>query len=258
MFNVYGAIDELVLHNFVLDDLKLTSSSKIGGINKLVLFSCIYSNSLSKKVPNQKKRCPDILAEVTELRLLNILSGSDLSVIDVIKQNGKLSKLTLDLDSQVFYLMTKNSSNEKQFNFARYNLFFKLLCSGQGFYANLTELELINFDLFDSFRHKHKIKEEDEDNDDWVAPLTDTFESLLTYLSTIQNLSIVLKERPKKVRTCIKCGFTKSEQPDKKIHSLNNREWSILLHPLLSENEDCTVKIFDHKGNRVFVRSKYI
>lgn len=259
LFNVYGAIDELALYNFVLDDLKLPSnSSKVGGINKLTLFSCIYSNSLSKKMPSQRKRCPDILTEVTELRLLNILSGGDLSVIDVIKQNGKLSKLTLDLDSQVFYLMIKNSSIEKQFNFARYNLFFKLLCSGQGSYANLTELELINFDLFDSFRHKHKTKEEDEDNDDWIAPLTDTFETLLTYLSTIQNLTIVLKEKPKKVRTCIKCGFTKSEQPDKKIHSLNNKEWSILLNPLLSENEDCTVKLFDHRGNRVFVRSKYI
>ncbi|CUM45531.1 uncharacterized protein AC631_04706 [Debaryomyces fabryi] len=259
LFNVYDTIDEVVLHNFVVDDLKLASnSSKIGGINRLTLISSIYSNSLSKKVPNQRKKCPEIFLDVTELRLLNILSGSDLSVIDVIKQNGKLSKLTLDLDSQIFYLMAKNSNMEKQFNFARYNLFFKLLCSGQGSYANLTELELINFDLFGAFRHKHKVKEEEEEGDDWIAPLTDTFENLLVNLSTIQNLTIVLKQSPKKVRTCTKCGFTESEQPDKKILLLNNREWAILLQPLLSENEDCTVNIFDHKGNRIFVRSKYI
>lgn len=256
LFHVYDTIDELVLHNFVVDDLKLTSnSSKIGGINKLTLNSCIYIKNSNRKMQNYKKKCPDIFADVSTLRLLNILSEGDLSIIDVVKQNNRLSKLTMDLGSQIFYLASKSSNVEKNFNYARYNLFFKLLCSGQGSYANINELELINFDLFDGFTHTHI---RDENKDDWIAPLTDNFESLLVYLSTIKKLTIILKEKPKKVRTCLKCGFTKSEKPDKKILLLNSKEWSILLNPLLSANEDCAVRISDHKGNSMFVRSKYI
>ena len=248
----FANFNHLVLHNFIIDDYKLTVSfptlTKTISIKKLSLNSCIFANTL-RKLNCDKKMC-QLFSDVSSLELNNILSVNDLSVIDFIKQNHKLSQLIIDFSSPVFY------NNEKKFNFARYNSFFKLVASGTGGYSTLKDMVLTKFDLFQYFDHKHKpASKPPTNNDPNIDPSeTETFEYLLTYLGQIKNLTIVLTKRIKRFQTCKNCGFTESSDNDKDMSLLTVLEWSIILRPLLSANENCKIRIKDHNYTTLFTR----
>lgn len=247
LFEVYDTIEELVLYNFVIDESKLqapVTTKKPIIINKLTLLSCTFL--LPTNRTTKRKPC-DIFLHISHLQLYNISSGKDLSVIDFIKTNNMLSKITIDFTSPVFY------GSSATFNFARYNLFFKLLCSGSGAYSNLKELEFINFTLLDSHGHLHQVEkadnnDSDQERDDWVEPPSDTFESLLRFLLSIPLLTITLKERPEGPMTCVNCGTTKEVSRPKRSYC----DWLTILKPLVKQNEKCNVKILGHKGNVLF------
>lgn len=246
ILNVYGAIDELILHNFIIDELKLSNTqSKLSipmVINKLTLNSCTF---ILDKNSRTGKRNPSVIFQaVSELKLLNISSGKDLSVIDFIKLNKILRKITIDFGSPVFY------DSSSTFNFARYNLFFKLLCSGQGAYSNIKELSFINFSLLDNYGHTHHMETKEEESDDWVAPATDTFETLLSYVSTIPKLTITLVDRPEGPMKCVNCGTTKDKPRKKNRYS----DWVLLLRPLLRANKNCMVEVLNHRDKLLFRR----
>lgn len=241
--NHFSTINELELHNFIIDDYKLTVSfptlTKSISIKKLSLNSCIYANTL-RKLNYDKKICP-LFSDTTSLELNSILTRSDLLVIDFIKQNRKLTQLVIDFSSSIFY------DNDSKFDFARFNSFFKLICSGSQGYSTLCDMTFIKFDLFQYFGHQHEQKTT-------VASETDTLECLLTYLGQLKNLTIVLKKRLRRFQTCKNCGFTESSDKDKDMTQLTPLEWTIVLRPLLSANENCKIKIKDHNYSTLFTR----
>ncbi|QRG39252.1 hypothetical protein FDK38_003683 [Candidozyma auris] len=253
--HVFDHIDELRLDNFVLNEGKLLGDAwelKLS-VGSFVACACIYTDT---KRPT-KRRCTGLFSSTRSLSLLELENGADLSLIDSIKSNGRLSRLVIDIGSKVFY------TSGKTFNFAKFNSFFKLVCSGQGSYSGLREIVLINFDLFHDFSHQHEkrtlevIREDSESASLDIGPppeepSNNTFEYLLRYLSQVPNLTIVIKERPKVMHTCVKCGFT-VEESCKKISSLLPHEWSIILAPVLL-NPKCSVNIYDHSWSNLFTR----
>lgn len=265
--NVFDTIGDLTLNNFVINDSKLLSASvpKCISIQRLSLNSCIYpEQTFNRTSPNKKKLCSPLFANTTTLQLQNIQTKQDLSLIDFVKLNGKLQTLILDIDSKIFYDHNMET-NDKSFNFTTYNNFFKLVCSGQGSYSSLKELVLMNFDLFDCDGHMHHVREntEEEEGDDWIETSTDRFQKLQSYLSQIYNLKIILKEKKNMVHTCVKCGIRFQLEADidplkdsgaRTIVSLRDTEWSILLKPLLTGNENCNVIIYDHDLQVIFSR----
>lgn len=267
LINVFDTIGDLTLNNFVINDSKLLSISvtKCISINKLTLNSCIYlEQTFNRTSPNKKRLCSPLFANTTILQLQNVLTKQDLSLIDFVKLNGKLQTLILDANSRIFYDYNMET-NDKSFNFMKYNNFFKLVCSGQGGYSSLKELVLLDFDLFDCDGHIHHIREntEEEESDDWIETPTDRFQKFLSYLSQIQNLKIILKEKESLIHTCIRCGIQFQLESDvdplensgaKTIITLKDTEWNILLRPLLTGNEKCNVVILDHNLQVIFSR----
>lgn len=258
---VFDQINELQLNKFVINETKLLSDNwdKKLRVDSLIANACIYSDS--KKAA--KRRCTNIFGHTCLLLLLDIHHGADLSLIDFVKLNGRLGRLVIDISSKVFFT-TENSVTT--FNFTKFNNFFKLVCSGQGGYSDLREIVLVNFDLFHDFSHQHKNRpldviqedselaslEDEPEVDDWVEPSKNTFEYFLRYLLQMPNLTIVIKERPKVMHTCVKCGFTLEEE-HKKISSLLPHEWAIILAPVLC-NPNCNVNIYDHAWTALYSR----
>lgn len=239
---IYDSVLLLHLKKFVINESKLFSDAftKKVSISDLRITAGLYTPDSRYK----KKFC-NLFSETTSLTLQDILHDGDLTIIDFIKSNDKLSRLSIDLSSSVFYT---NDQKRSTFNFARFNNFFKLVCSGTGSYATLKTLELFNFDLFYDYAHTHKSVL----HDDWVAPLTSTFEYFLRYISEIENVVIIIKDTPKVMATCVKCGF-KQQESKKPIPSLLSLEWQIVLAPLL-ENEKCSVDIYTHNGEIMYSR----
>ncbi|KAG7193554.1 uncharacterized protein KQ657_000623 [Scheffersomyces spartinae] len=149
----YDTINELILRNFIVDDIKLTSFTIPSGqqitINKVTFMSCTFSNS-----SKNRRKASELFSSVTSVQLSSILSANDLSMIDFMKANHTLLNLIIDFDSPVFYSV--NEMGERLFDFIRFNSFFKLVCSGQGGYKSVKELILTNFDLFKHYIHVHK------------------------------------------------------------------------------------------------------
>ncbi|KAK6201559.1 uncharacterized protein RJT21DRAFT_35879 [Scheffersomyces amazonensis] len=254
----FDAINELCLTSFIIDDFKLLSLSSTNkyssNINKLTLNSCLYANTYKRKVPNKKLVSSFIFDNVQILELNNVLSGNDLSIIDFIKLNNKLSTLILDLSSSIFY---SKEYSKHIFNYSKYNKFFKLLCSGHGGYSSLKNLVLRNFDLVECFDHSNAHKNDDNDQDVWENP-TDNLETLLKYLGCIENVTIVLSKEcsVRTVKTCVKCGFTMSTTNDLTVEGLDRVGWTKLLDPLLISNDSkCTVTILNYKLQSLFNRN---
>lgn len=255
---IFDDITELRLKNFVIKEGKLLLDTPIKpiSIDSLVLSACIYADP--KKV-QQRRKGSALFANTTLLTLNDLQHGADLSLIDFIKLNEKLTRLSIDIGSNIFYYLDQDKTSK--FNFSKYNNFFKLVCSGQGGYSTLKEVVLTNFDLFHSFSHQHEkqldaITEEDEEEqeDDWIEPPTNTFEYFLKHLSNVPFLTIVVKDSPKVMHTCVNCGFT-VEETTKSITSLLPHEWAIILAPILC-NKKCSVMIFDHSITNLFTRKR--
>lgn len=251
---VFDRVSALHLQNFAINESKLAAEllSQTVVIDSLLLSACILAPS--KKMA--KRKCISLFADTSSLGLAEIQHGADLCFIDLIKANDKLRKLTINIGSEVFYHLDC-TDNTKKFNFAKYNNFFRLVCSGEGGYASLKEVVLTNFDLFHAISHRHEpqatlaaIQEEDEDAEE-VCP-TDTFEYFLKCVGAIPNLSIVLKEAPKVMHTCKNCGFTVEEET-KNISSLRSSEWTIILESVLA-NPNCSVAIYDFNLRPLFSR----
>lgn len=175
----FEQIDTLTLHNFILDSERLSSQASNSQvqdteISRLSLHSCTYL----RKPTNGK--C-GLISGVKCMQLYSLLSESDLSLIDFVKLNNGLGTLLLDLSLPIFYHYI---SAKRAFNFAKFNLFFKLVCLQKGGWKCLTSLVLVGFDL-EAF-----LSEDDPDRESWHEPTH--FEELLQYLSNIPNLDIVL------------------------------------------------------------------
>ncbi|SGZ57863.1 CIC11C00000005017 [Sungouiella intermedia] len=252
--HVFDEISELKLNKFVINDLKiLCDLLQIPfSIDCLVLTASVYSDC---RKPNQKRVPSKLFAKTTSLLLEDIQHGNDLCLIDFIKCNDDLSRLSIDIGSSIFYYVDPQDQTVK-FNFSKYNNFFKLVCSGKGGYSKLKEVVLTNFDLFNSFSHQHESKldriSEEGEEDDWVEKPTNTFEHFMTYLSQVTYLTIVVKEAPAVMHTCVNCGFTVTEKT-KSISSLLPHEWAIILSPILA-NRHCSVLIYNHKLRPLFSR----
>lgn len=254
---VFDQFVELKLNNFLLNEARLSAENlpKPVNVEALVLTACIYTDG---RRPGQKHECTDLFAKTTSLLLQNIRHGADLSLIDFIKLNDHLRRLSIDISSSIFYTMDQ-SDQALKFDFSKYNSFFKLVCSGQGGYRNLKEIVLTNFDLFNSYSHQHDdkklscIEEEDEEVDDpWVKKAPNAFDQFLEYLSMVPYLTIIVKEAPKVMHTCKNCGFSVEEET-KKISSLLPHEWAIILAPIL-KNPLCSVLIYDYSLRTLFSR----
>ncbi|KAI5953088.1 hypothetical protein KGF57_004080 [Candida theae] len=228
----FDSIDELHLVDFIIDQ-PINVNIKV---EKVVFQSCSYS---IKKV----KSPSPLFKDVSVLELQGLTSSMQLSLIDLVKLNNKLNTLILDLNSSVFYL-------NGEFNFTKFNPFFRLLCSGGGGYANMKTLVLKNFDLFNYLKHDDL----HEDVDSWIEPPTNNFETFIKYVSFIPNLIITLKKTPVRVNTCKKCGF-KKQQSDKLIETLTRQEWEIFLKPL--ELQDNNLKIQSHDAVDLHTVSEY-
>lgn len=250
----FGEIGTLELQNFVINDAKLiNTSSPPLNVEQLLLTACTYSKQLCKKT------CLDTFGNTSFLGLESIQHMNDLCLIDAIKANGKLARLSIDISSSIFYQVDP-ADNSWKFQFSKYNNFFKLLCSGKGNYGNLKQLVLTHFDLFHTMSHQHNsgldtIQEEEEEEAQVVPPEEDlnTFEYFMSHLSQIPVLTIVMKKEPMVIHTCRNCGFTVTES-SKRISSLREDEWSRILQPLISNN-DCQVSILDHRLQLLFQRS---
>lgn len=249
----FREIGSLELHNFVINDAKLMSELALP-INGLKLSACTYSKQLCKR------KGLDTFGGTTCLELESIQHINDLFVIDAIKLNARLSRLSIDISSTIFYHVD-SSDNSWKFQFSKYNNFFKLLCSGKGGYCTIKELVLTEFDLFHTISHEHStdlntIKEEDEELEDEIEypelqeEKEDTFEYLMDSLSQIPMLTIVMKKEPMVIHTCKNCGFTVTDS-HKGVSSLREHEWTSLLQPLVT-NKDCKVTILDHKMHLLY------
>lgn len=263
---VFDQISELKLNNFILNESKLVSETfpKPVTVDCLVLTSCIYTQT---RRPGQKHECAALFVKTTSLLLEKIRNGADLSLIDFIKVNDHLRRLSIDVSSPIFYVNDPTDFSPK-FDFTKFNNFFELVCSGQKGYEGLKEVVLTSFDLFNSYSHEHEkntlmcIEEGDEDEDEekkevlqdpWVKKPKNTFDSFLESLSKVEFLTIVVKEAPKVMHTCKNCGF-RVEEESKSISSLLPYEWAIILAPIL-RNPLCSVLIYDHALQVLFSRS---
>ena len=250
--SIFQKVSILHLNNFVINEQKLVSESSTHhfSVESLVLSACIYTDP--KKAA--KRKAIGMFADTSSLEMTLMQHGADLSLIDLVKANEKLSRLSIDLSSAIFYYVDP-IGNTSKFNFAKYNNFFKLVCSGEGGYAKLKEIVLTNFDLFHTFSHeheKHGLDTIQEEETGWPVPSTNTFEDFLQNLSAIPSLKIVVKEAPKVMHTCKNCGFTIKEDT-KKISSLRPDEWCLILRPILSRKA-CSVVVYDHRYQTLFSR----
>lgn len=244
-FSVFDIIEELELTNFIIDKEKLCSSTVPQvQINKITLNACTYT---TQKQVHSKTNFSPMFGNCSSLALRDIHLVLDLSVIDFIKNNHQLSSLTLDIDSPVFYSAV---NDERKFNFARYNLFFKLLCSGEGGYASLKKLELENFDLINDCSHAAVDPSQD---DDWVPAPTDNFETFLQYVSAIPKLVINLKKERKVGNVCVRCGYSKENTPETPSAQNANGEWRRIISKLNNGSNEVTVR--DSNGSRLFQAS---
>ncbi|ODV77718.1 uncharacterized protein CANTADRAFT_7218 [Suhomyces tanzawaensis NRRL Y-17324] len=233
-FSYHEHLKELCLHNFIIDDLKLANAPVPSvSIEKLTIDSCSYADSF-RKVNQSKKPCL-LLADVHSLQLLNIVHGTDLSMIDYVKQNGKLQELTLDINSPLFYQQLEGNF---QFHFDKFNPFFQLLCAGTGGYSSIKHLQLVNFDLF-----QYASLKDISDIDSWVEPPTDTFECFMSYIGRIDRLIITLNQWPGEV-----LKFSKN------VTELTTQEWDHILEPLVTSNESCVLTIKDYSMRTLFSR----
>lgn len=250
--NIFSTISNLHLSNFVISEQKLIpdSSGHISSIDSLLLSACIYADT--KKAA--KRKCVAIFADTSSLEMSLMQHGADLSLIDLVKANDKLSRLSIDISSAIFYHVDP-TENITKFNFSKYNNFFKLVCSGEGGYSNLKEIVITNFDLFHTFSHQHernRLGAIQEEESGWPEPTSNTFEEFLRNLSAIPFLTIVVKEAPQVMHTCKNCGF-KVKEDTKKVSSLRRDEWCIILDPILSRNS-CSIVVYDHKLQTLFSR----
>lgn len=246
--DLFSGIEHLVLHNFIIDDMKLVTeypNAAAGlAVNRLTLHSCLYHPTL-RKSSKPRVNAP-LFSQVNALTMNNILSMQDLSLIDFIRLNRKLAWLGIDMASPVFY--HKNAIDvQPQFNYQKFNLFFKLVGSKNGTFNNLCCLELSNFDLLSGFAHLHEQK-----HDTSIADSRETMQELFLHISKIANLIIRLPCKVQRIHTCKKCGFKESVERDKDITSLLAGEWSILLHSVISNNERCNIQVYDYKNILLF------
>lgn len=265
---VFDQIGELKLNNFILNEAKLVSESlpKQVTVNCLVLTACMYTQT---RRLGQRHECASLFVKTSSLLLEKIRNTADLSLIDFIKVNDHLRRLSIDVSSPIFYVSDPTDFSPK-FDFTRFNNFFELVCSGQKGYSGLKELVLTSFDLFSSYSHEHEknnlacIEEEDEEEeeeeekveeviDPWTRKSKNTFDNFLESLSKVQFLTIVVKEAPKVMHTCKNCGF-RVEEESKTVSSLLPYEWAIILAPIL-KNPSCSVLIYDHALQVLFSRS---
>lgn len=247
---IFGHIETLELRNFVINDAKLEDSSPLPlPVQSLVLLACTYSKQLCKR------KGLDVFGGISFLKLDSITHVNDLFLIDAIKASSKLTKLSIDISSSIFYLVDP-VDNSWKFQFCKYNNFFKLLCSGKGGYANIKQLILTQFDLFHTMSHRHDsglgtIEEESEDQES-TEENRDTFEYFMNYLSSIPFLTIVMKKEPMVLHTCKNCGITVTENT-KRVAHLREEEWKIILMPLLT-NKSCCISIYDYNMHPLFHR----
>ncbi|WLF80244.1 hypothetical protein PVL30_004020 [Lodderomyces elongisporus] len=232
----FDVIDELELVNFILDAPIYSSIL----IKRITFTSCSYASKKGNKSPCRAFK------DVQTLQLSRITNSSELSLIDLVKiDNHKLNTLVLDLSSTLFY-------ERGEFNFTKFNPFFKLLCSGEGGYARLKTLVLVNFDLFSYLQHDDV---HIRDVDSWVEPPTNNFETFMAYISHVPELILQLKKTAIKVKTCKRCGFTEQYQ-DRQIEHLTRDEWKHFLKPLdLQENK---FRIQSHNNEILYSVSKYV
>ncbi|RLV90868.1 hypothetical protein JA1_004254 [Spathaspora sp. JA1] len=237
----FDTINQLHLVNFIIDDTKPMNIGEVQ-TNKLIIESCIYTNSFKKS--GVKPQPNTLFNKVGILELRNILNDSGLSLIDLVKlNNSNLNHLIIDISSNIFYV------ENNEFNFKRFNRFFNLLCSG---YGNFTNLTLTNFTLFQYLMHDEVDHKQDQDS--WIEPSENNFETFMKFISQISNLRIMLRKNSSNVKTCIKCGFIEQQQ-DKDIDCLTSSEWEIFLKPL-ELNRDNSISIFNYKNNQLYSRSK--
>lgn len=231
LLNVYDSINELELHNFIIDGVKLSNMnfSKPITINSLKLFKC----SLLHRNP-RGSYC-ELFKNTTCLKMVDIVKSSDLSIIDFIKSNNQLHYLSIDLGSPIF-------SENSKFNFRAFNPFFKLICSRNGNYSHINVLVLDDFDLLSQYTHDH------EEHGSSVKKNEDLTE-LLGFLSAIPLLVIKVKFTQSLVHTCKKCGFLKTEEFTP-IEKLSERDWTTLLKPLIDNKSH--FKIINHKLETLF------
>lgn len=240
-FSVFNVVNELELTNFIIDKPKLCASSQPTlHIEKLTLNSCTFT---SQHPDSHKHNTSPLFKSCKTLILRDILLVADLSVIDMIKANNQLSSLVLDIDSDVFYSIR---SAERTFNFARFNLFFKLLCSGEGGFSKLKTLTLTNFDLLNHCSHKSAASTQ---QDEWVPAPTDNFETFLQYICAIRKLVIHMRRERKGRNRCIRCGYSKVETGDSLSMQHTRGEWSKALKKVCHSNE---IIIYDSDGTQVF------
>lgn len=255
----FDEIQELKLNRFVITEGKLAGEFMAlkCKIDCLVASACKFSDA------RRGKRQPAaVFSLISALTMAEIHLGSDLSLIDFVKANNKLTRLSIDISSPIFY--TTDAGNVKQFNFSKYNNFFKLVCSGKGGYSLLKEVVLTEFDLFDSYGHQHDkllemVPEECEDEsetevdvDSWVEKPTNTFTHFLEYLGNVPFVTFIVKNKPMTMHTCKNCGFT-VEEATKPVTSLLPHEWAIVLTPILN-NPNCSVMVCDHNLRHLFQR----
>ncbi|EGV60877.1 hypothetical protein PSN45_001333 [Yamadazyma tenuis] len=214
ILDIFDSVDELELHNFIIDESKLVGLSipKTVIIHQLSLVSCSFTNRCQKRTPSE------LLKSTSSLRLENLTNNSDLSVIDMVKCNDMLETLIMDMDSKLFY---ENGS----FNFKTFNPFFKLLCSGSGYFANLKCLVFDNFDILYQYNHNHKNEENDRHEEN-------TLTEFLNHISKTKYLIIKVKDMPRTIHTCKNCGFMKT-QDGISIENLSKTDWRTLVWPLI-------------------------
>lgn len=247
--SVFDNINELTLHNFIIEENKLlTGAQNVNlSINNLVLNSC-------KFIPTTKKREKiasnhDIFTSVKHLHLINLNSGTDLSTIDFVKfRNNHLNELTIDLGSKIFF--DCRNENTRIFNFTKFNGFFKLVCSGNS-YTNFEYLNLINFDLFD--KSGKMLNVDQTPTDDWIN--NEDLNSLLKNLNTIPNLRIKFKNRDYlQYQVCRNCGaenYHKHNEEELEVKCLE--QLTKVLEPLLV-NEKLNLTIIDSNDSVLFTR----
>lgn len=246
----YGEIGSLELHNFVINDAKLVNAAVPPlQIQALRLSACTYTKQLCRR------KCLDIFGVTSFLALSAIPHINDLFLIDAIKANSKLTRLSIDISSSIFYLVDP-VDNSWKFQYSKYNNFFKLLCSGKGGYAHIKELVLTEFDLFHTMSHQHDsnldtIQEEDEDLE-LIESKVNTFEYFMEYLSEIPKLTIILKKEPMVIHTCMNCGFTVQDS-SKRVSSLRQDEWARVLLPVLAK-KDCSITVYDYNMYLLYSR----
>lgn len=223
LLNVYDSIEELELHNFIIDGVKLSNVTLLKplAITLLIFDKCCFMNR------SPRGTFCDLFKYTTAFQMCDIVKSADLSMIDFIKSNNCLNYLSLDLGSGIFY---ENSS----FNFRAFNPFFKLICSRLGAYAQIKILALDNFDLLYQYNHNHGES----------SSKTENLTELLRLFSSMPFLLIRVKYTPKTIHTCKKCGFLKTEESTP-LEKLTKRDWSTLLKPLI--DNDAHFKILSHK-----------